>query len=509
MTTLETDLSASGQIPFRGYIDVINAVRGIQGWAVDVAAPGRPPALTLHVGEVTAARTIPDRTRDDISEALGRQVSAGFGFDAETLCQAANLAATPDDLITVCIAGTSFRLGSDAPPPRVRDLRLPDRHVAAGTDGWRPGQTHGVETSVDRILVVPGLGCMVEGWVLSPRRPVAGFALRIGGRVLTARADATFRKPRADLLSAFPDAGPMLQAAGFVALFTGETAPLDHSAPMLRIMLAGGATADFSLAAGLPRLLGHTAAAADALQFFPALAAETFFPEFAAAVVTAQRAALVAPVAIRLAQTPRTLIVVLPEERSDLFLAFETIAAACREDLVDGLTVVAATDANRADAPWMLDDLRASHPVPASLLTVRQAGDAFLLLADIVRIVGAKRFCYVAAGLFPGLAAQRLAAGYVRGTAKAPMFLGPQQDPFAQPDRYGFPNSRCFAWNTPALLRWSASATDFLGGHYRDNLLARAVAAPVLHPDIVAASQALTPPPIEQAVNAAIYAASC
>jgi hypothetical protein len=506
LTTLETDLSETGQIPFRGYIDVINAARGVQGWAVDITAPGRPPALTLHVGSVTAARTIPDRARDDISAALGRKVSAGFGFDAETLRRAAGLAATPDDLVTVCIAGTEFRLGSDAPPPRVRDLNLPATDSA---DDWRPGQTHGIETSVDRILVVPGLGCMVEGWVLSPRKPVAGFALRIGGRVLMARADAMFRKPRADLLAAFPDAGPMLPSAGFVALFAGDMEPPDHGAPMLRVMLEGGATADFFLPGSLPRLLGHTAAAADALQFFPALAAETFFADFATAVVAAQRAALVAPVPLRLVQTPRSLIVVLPEERSDLFLAFETIAAACREDLVDGLTMVAVTDANRADAPWLLDDLLASHPVPASLLTVRHAGDAFLLLPEILRMVGAKRFCYVAAGLFPGLAALRVAAGYLRGAAKAPMFLGPQPDPFAQPDRQAFPSSRCFAWNAAAFLRWSASATDFLGGHYRDNLLARGVGGALLHPDIVAASRSLTPPPIEQAVNAALYAAAC
>jgi hypothetical protein len=435
---------------------------------------------------------------------MSQRVTAGFLFDAETLRRAAAMATAPGELITVRIAGTSFELGTGGPPVRAADLRAA-KSLAAGQSN-SPG--HGAEISVDRILVIPGLGCMAEGWVLSPQRPVTAFRLTIGGVTLTARPDTLYRKSRADLLDAYPDAAHLIAQAGFVALFTGDTPPRDTASPTLTVVFAGGAEASFALPARLPRLLGHTATASDALLFFPALAAESFFPRFAAAAIEADRAALAPPVPLTLTQTPKTFIQVLPENRSDLFLAFETIATACRENLIDGLTLVAATDVTRADAPWLLRDLRASHDLPATMFAIPDTGQALALLPAILRATGAKRFVFAAAGLFPTLQAHRLAAAWLRGTAKTPIFLGPEPDPCAPPDPHAFPSSRCFGWTAEAFLRWSDTAPTFLGGHFRDNLLARATRAPTLCPNTVLAGRPLAPSAIELAVNETIYAAA-
>jgi len=502
---LTADLSSHDPPPYRGHIDVIDPTRGVQGWAVNLAAPRNPPQLALLVGSETVAHVTPNRQRDDISDAMSQLVTAGFLFDTETLSRAAAMAASPEDIITVRIAETLFELGTGGPAVRAADLR-PTRSLAAATHA--PGAAHGAETSVDRLLVIPGFGCMAEGWVLSPQRPVISFRLTIGGVTLTARPDALYRKPRADLLDAYQDAAHLVGEAGFVALFTGDTNPRDAAAPTLHIVFAGGAEASFALPARLPRLLGHTATAADALLFFPALAAESFFPRFAAAAIEADRAAQAPPVPLTLAKTPRIFVQVLPENRNDLFLAFETIATACRENLIDGLAFVAATDTTRAEAPWLLRDLRASHDLPASLFAIAGTDQAFALLPDIIRATGAKRFVFAAAGLFPTLQAHRLAAAYLRGTAKTPIFLGTEPDPFAPPDLHAFPSSRCFGWTGDAFLRWCETAPAFLGGHYRDNLLARATRAPTLCPNTVMVSGPLTPSPIELAVNETIYAAA-
>ena len=117
----------------------------------------------------------------------------------------------------------------------VRDRCLGDgrstvlQRMLGSLDSWVPtrsvAQSYATETSVDRILLVPGLGCLVEGWVLSPIKRVEGLRLRVGASVMSADANSLYWKPRPDLLEAFPTAVAMTAQAGFVGLFVGDAEP--------------------------------------------------------------------------------------------------------------------------------------------------------------------------------------------------------------------------------------------------------------------------------------------
>jgi hypothetical protein len=493
LTVVSADLNSDDLAPYRGSVDVIDSTHGVQGWVVNLAAPRKPPVVALKIGSKLVARATPNRERAEISQALNQRVMASFTFDAKQL----RFPAQADDPIEIVIAGTEFTLGCAGRDFRVRDLGL--KIVSA-----RVSEAHGASASVDRLLVVPGFGCLVEGWLLSPLKRVAGLRLRIGGVVLVARADAIWRRARPDLLEAFPDSEGLTEEAGFVAWFAGADEPADASGAALEVAFDGGAVGHFAISPGVPRLLGHSAGVSDALAFFPSLANEPFFGSFAIAAAAAERKGLARLASLRLTTMPRALIHVLPEERSDVFLLFEKLAAACRDKMFGGVTFIAAKNGNRADAPWHFDDLLGSFPVPASLIAVGRARDAFHLLLDILGMIGAERFVFAASGMFPTPEGYRLAAEYLRAPAKSAgsgaMFLGVEGDA-------NFPSSRCFGWTTKSLLAWWHTAPVFIGGHYRDNLLARG-GSPALHAGVVAAGRPAGGVPIEEAINRVLYDAA-
>ena len=117
------------------------------------------------------------------------------------------------------------------------------QRMLTSMESWMPtksaGQGFGTETSIDRILLVPGLGCLVEGWVVSPLKRVDGLRLRIGGAVMAAQPEATYWKPRLDLRTVFSGSDRLLQRAGFVALFSGPGDPEDFNDPMLKVVFEG------------------------------------------------------------------------------------------------------------------------------------------------------------------------------------------------------------------------------------------------------------------------------
>ena len=62
-----------------------------------------------------------------------------------------------------------------------------------------------VHVGADRVRVLPPFGCMIEGWVLSPLKPIQPFIPRIGSCVLHSDPLASAIKARTDLADAFPN----------------------------------------------------------------------------------------------------------------------------------------------------------------------------------------------------------------------------------------------------------------------------------------------------------------
>ena len=146
------------------------------------------------------------------------------------------------------------------------------QRMLTALDSWMPtrsaGQTYGTETSLDCVLLVPGMGCLVEGWLLSPLKRVEGLRLRIGGAVMIAKPETITWKPRQDLLDSYPGSERLIPRAGYVAMFTGDAEPDDFTDPMLKIVFQGGASASWSASPQVFRTLGHSATVEDALRFY-------------------------------------------------------------------------------------------------------------------------------------------------------------------------------------------------------------------------------------------------
>jgi hypothetical protein len=669
-----TGLSAAGPVSHRGFIDLVDGVQGVRGWALDLMAPQMPVRLELMIGDVVVAETQPTLPREDISDALGMPVNPGFHFDASSLAMLTELAEAPDDELAVRIAGTPLLLGmSDEPPTvtqlaqRIRQVTAPEvaRHstadlelllddlrseavslveqglrpvpenlqgyietLAIDTSGqvwiigwmrrghltefsaviserrkipaalavmtygrddlpsdscgvigllsssWRPssatseffiffggsgrfhlkshlplrlitpselvseyegvrervlgegraialqrmltsleswlptrstGQAYATETSIDRVLLLPGMGCLVEGWVVSPMKRVESLRLRVGGSVMTALPEATYWKPRPDLLHAFPGSEALASRAGFVALFAGDVEPEDFADPVIKIVFQGGASANFTVPAKVFRQLGHSATIEDALQFFPALQEESFFPRFAESAIRAQRNGMNPPVPISVTRTRNVMLFVLPEDRCDMFLLFEELAQQCRAGGIQGVAFVTAARTNRADALWLFREFQVSHSVPSSLLLIDETAHAFALLPDILREIGAKRFVFVGPSVFLSDPGWRHARQMLQSNSLDLVFLGMEADEFEQRDLSDSVSARCFAWTTPQFLRWATTAAPFLGGFHRENGLYRSNVAHVVHHGSARTSRTIIPARIQEAVNATVY----
>ena len=368
-----------------------------------------------------------------------------------------------------------------------------------------PAQWFASACSIDRILLVPGLGCLVEGWVLSPMKRVETLRLRVGARVMSADRESLFWKPRPDLLSAYPGGQRMVDRAGFVGLFAGDAEAEDFADPVLKIVFQGGASANWAVEPALFRRLGHSAGVEDALLFFPALQDEAFFPRFAAAAIRAERAAMNPPVVLSASPARRAVVLVLPEDRCDLFLLFEELAQQCRTGGgIEAVVFVAASKSNRSDALWQFREFQATQgaSLACSLLVIDDAAHALALLPDILRAAGVQRFVFCAAGVFLRAAGwARAREALVDGQAGLQFFEVEAPDASEQPGL----SARCFAWSAGPLARWAATAPAFMGGYYRDNGLKLAAPAYAVQHEAAGCTRLSHATKVADAINEAVY----
>ena len=209
-------------------------------------------------------------------------------------------------------------------------------------------------------------------------------------------------KPRPDLVDAYPASEAMASRAGFVGLFESDQEPGDYAEPLLKIVFEGGASVNWRVPPKVFRKLGQSARLEDARSFFPALEEEPFFPAFAHAAARAGRALIAPAVPVQVAAAPAALVFVLPRERCDMFLVFESVARHCRmPGSPPGVVFLAPAGDGRSDAMWLFREFVRDLPGTAgSLMTIGEPAHGLTLLADILAMVGASRFAFIADGVF-------------------------------------------------------------------------------------------------------------
>lgn len=340
---------------------------------------------------------------------------------------------------------------------------------AAGN--WAPdnGRLSGaaVEACADKVLVLPGFGCLVEGWALSPLREVRGFMLRVGDSVLEAEPRSTGRKPRPDLAAAAPSGERMAESAGFVAAFTGEVEGEDHGEIVLKVLCEGGVSTNHKVDPASIRVLGASASFEEVLRIFPSVRAESFFPELARRMSEETRRAVSRPVAFEVNAAEGALAVAVPDDRSDMALLFSELAFAAqrRGGRLPPVVALARAGRHRADALALFDDLRRALSPSSSLFFVPDPAYAIHLLDGVLGRVGASRFAFVAPGVFPTDAGWDLLLDRLEGRGEGLVFLPVEgiADGSA-PAAEAAPPAECFAWDRPAFAAWAARTPVFLGG---------------------------------------------
>jgi ADP-heptose:LPS heptosyltransferase len=366
-------------------------------------------------------------------------------------------------------------------------------------ESWTPTQPGaawiGVEISVDRILLVPGLGCFIEGWVLSPLRRVEGFRLRIGRVVMAMEPHTLTWKPRSDLVAVYPGSEAMAERAGFVGLLEGSEEPAEFTEPILKILFEGGAYVNWLIPLKVFQRLGQSARLEDTKRFFPALEEEAFFASFARAVFRAERASVFPAVPVQIAAAERVIIIGLSQERCDLFMAFAQAARHARHAGSGwGVAFLTSAGASRSDALWLFREFALDCPeVAASLLTIAEPSHSFALLPDVLAAVGAKRFLFVGDGVFLTKAGWAAVPEALDEAGDAPMLFGDAGDDLG---------ARCFAWSAAHFARWSAGSPAYLGGIYGDNGLA--AETPVIMQGMAWCSRPVVRSSLQAAVNRAL-----
>jgi len=504
----------------QGYIETVAVGDGavwIMGWMEPGHAPefpavivelrrggGRHPAIVsvadykradLPPGGLGIIGVVDCQWQPTIQDGLLDEISLFFGDKGQSYLRCHQ----PIRLLTIA------QLAAEYQGLQNRGLTGPQspaiQRALGALENWAPTQAGdawmAAETSVDRILLVPGLGCFIEGWVLSPLRRVENFRLRIGGVVMALPPQTLSWKPRPDLVAAYPASEAMASRAGFVGLFESGEEPTEFAEPVLKILFEGGASVNWPIPPKVFRRLGQSARLEDVGRFFPALEEEAFFPSFAKAASRTERALVLPPVPVQVARAERAIIIVLAQERCDLFLAFSQTAQHARGAGGGwGVAFLTSAGASRSDALWQFRAFTRDCPaVAASLLTIAEPSHAFALLPDVLAAVGAKSFLFVGDGVFlteAGWAAVPQALNPARGS---PMLFGDAGD------RIG---ARCFAWSAARFARWSARSPAYLGGIHGDNGLA--AESPVLLPGAAWCSRPVFRSSLEAAINRTLEA---
>jgi hypothetical protein len=334
-----------------------------------------------------------------------------------------------------------------------------------------------VQAALDEVLLLPGFGALVSGWAISPLKPIIGFALRLGDAICGCDRGTLFFKPRPDLDSVLPGNRRLLERAGFCGVFRGESTADSADEPVLKVLYDDGSATNHAVDPRVVRRLGRSTQLDAATRLYPSLAAENFFGDFARAVLDDARRSI-APLQPHVVNAaPRAVVLVVPEDRSEIFLLFAGVARYVRSHSCrHGVILVCGTAQTRAEVVTMFGELAAISAVPCSLFSIEAPGYLPYRLSELLARTRTSGFVFVGRGicLTPAgwsAAAELLDAAEPERTvfeitdpASATYAAGPDAGRSAE----------CFAWSAAAFAQWIGDAPFLLDGFETGATFARA-----------------------------------
>jgi hypothetical protein len=286
---------------------------------------------------------------------------------------------------------------------RVNALRL----ALLGGQSWLPhtaalsGST--AKCGVDEVLVLPGFGCFIQGWMVSPAKRLDRVSLKLADQVLNDVPGSLYFLPRPDLASVAPHVPGLLDSAGFIAALTGPLQSEDLVSPILKAWFSDGTSVNFPIDSFAVRRLGHAVPYEEILRLFPGIAGESFFGDCARAISSEvlDRLSDVRPLD-RFERCERYLVAALPPGASDARLMVDQIELHLRQAPANlGIALLCNRGATRATLPMLIDAIRSSTGAPCAAFLVEDTGKPLLALARLLELVQAGRFFYLGSGMFP------------------------------------------------------------------------------------------------------------
>ncbi|MET0258234.1 MAG: hypothetical protein ABW179_06595 [Methylobacterium sp.] len=329
------------------------------------------------------------------------------------------------------------------------------------------------EGGLDRLLMVPGFGCLAEGWAVSPAKRVETFHMKIGDCVMTADEAALSFRPRPDLAAVF-GAGSVTTRAGFSCALRGALPENAAGAPLLRIVHDDGTSVVQRVEPKLLRRFDPVGDGEEVLRMFPSLRHEPFYPAFLAAQARRLAGALREPLVLHEAPARRLVVVRLPGETGNGNLVFDRLARHLPDlDPAIGVALVADAGRARAEALMRFEELRAETPAPLSLLTVAHGHDVLPELPFVLARLGAERFVHVGRGVVFNARGWREAEASL---SRRGHFVDRFEilDDAGHPDRVdGALGAAGFGWSTAAFLAHAGAAPVLTRGLFGDSGLPR------------------------------------
>jgi hypothetical protein len=332
-------------------------------------------------------------------------------------------------------------------------------------------QGFAVYAGIDRILLVPGFGYLVEGWTLSPAKRIDQLQLQVHGKTFHCAPHSLYRKARTDLYQVYPAHAGQIAQSGFVACFIGNATKDDITNPMLKIMFENGGVWYQAIPHDAIRQLGYSANLDYLRQFYPAIEDEAFFPKLAAAL--RQKPAAIKLRTASLAPANAVLIIILPPDRCDLFYLFADLEYRLSFHSFDfGLAFAALDTSGWHDQLRLFSSLKKQFPIAASLFVAEEGIEPFDVIMPVLEATGAQRFLFAGPSVYLSDIGWGAAADSLSTDNEALVFYEAEPEIW-QPAQTATASARCFAWCADSFARWHETTPRSLGGFDQDNGLAK------------------------------------
>ena len=202
--------------------------------------------------------------------------------------------------------------------------------VLASPTSWERSVSNSViyepQVSVDKLFLLQGFGCIIEGWLISSVKIPKTFQIKIGNTALYAHDSTTYYKQRSDLSNAFQLASRLTDSAGFVSVLLGAIPSPNFREYKLKIIYMDGSVSVHEIDTKAVYALDPISDSKEILRLLPTINFESWFPFFCSALHSKIRNAVInmIPVVKEIGST-KAIIIYWPKNLDGQYLIADDI----------------------------------------------------------------------------------------------------------------------------------------------------------------------------------------